>query len=439
VADGNWFCDPDNPDKTDNGFGNFNSILTVKHDGIIKYPRIYTIKKYDTSFFVTSNINIENYVVLWQNKELGSDSYIINNNKLMVTIPEEASKQKRSFIRIWGYNEAGYSNDLLIPLEYGNVFFETSKLTRNDLEASIMYFILTDRFLNGNPSNDDPILEEGVNAKLNYYGGDIRGIINKIKDNYLPSLGINSLWISPLSQNPTHAETKDGQKYTGYHGYWPTVSTRIDHRMGKRSDLFELVEKAHEQKINIILDYVSNHVHRENIVYEKNKDWATPLYLPDGSKNIKRWEEHRLTTWFDEFLPTLDYSNPEVIDTMTEFALFWIYNYDLDGFRHDATKHIQYEFWRKLSKKLKKVVMFKRNKRLYQIGETFGGRDLINSYIGSGMLDGQFSFNVYYEMRAAFAKDNKSFKNLATALKQDLEKFGYHNLMGYITGNHDLP
>lgn len=437
IADGNWFTDPNNPHKKDNGYGSFNSVLDVKPDIDLPLPELYSEKCIDKAIVISSRNTIDGFIAMFNNTLLDDNYVFANNNRYMITLPNVASEQKRSFLRVYAYNEAGASNNILIPLEYGNVIRSTQLLDRNDKESQIIYFCLIDRFYNGNPINNKPI--EGIHPKLNYHGGDISGITRKIKDNYLTDLGINTLWISPVVQNPEHACEKDGHKNTGYHGYWPVVSTKIDHRFGTIYEMNELVRTAHKNDINIILDYVSNHVHEENIVYQNNKDWATPLLLPDGSKNIGRWEEHRLTTWFNEFLPTLDYSKEEVIDTMTEIALFWIYNYNLDGFRHDATKHVPIAFWRKLTKKLKENIMIRENKRLYQIGETFGGRELLNKYIGPGLLDGQFSFNVYYEARAVFAFDSEPFIKLKTALIQDLQAFGSHNLMGYITGNHDIP
>lgn len=437
VADGNWFSDPMNPNKTDNGYGGFNSLLIVEDDAPFPAPEIYSEKFIDKAIVISSINRVTGFLAVYNNCLLDDEFIFQNNNRFMITLPEEAKQERRSFLRLYAYNETGASNNMLIPLEYGKVVLRTDQLTRNDKEAQIIYFILVDRFYNGNPSNHKPI--EGVHPKLNYHGGDIAGITRKIKDNYLVDLGINSLWISPVVQNPEGAVEKDGQKSTGYHGYWPTISTKIDHRFGTVYEMNELVRFAHKNDMNILLDYVSNHVHEDNMVYQRNKSWATSFILPDGSKNLERWEDQRLTTWFNEFLPTLDYFQPEVVDTMTEIAVFWLYNFDLDGFRHDATKHVPTQFWRKLTKKMKETIMIRENKRLYQIGETFGGRELLNKYIGSGLLDGQFSFNVYYDARAVFAYDDEPFENLKTSLIQDLRAFGYHNLMGYITGNHDIP
>jgi glycosidase len=213
----------------------------------------------------------------------------------------------------------------------------------------------------------------------------------------------------------------------------------VDFRFGTDKELKTLIETAHQHNLNIILDYVTNHVHELHPIYQEHPEWSTDLYLPDGTLNTEKWDEYRLTTWFDTFLPTLDLENPEVTDIISDSAVFWIKNYHMDGFRHDATKHIPEIFWRTLTKKLKKEVIIPQSKRIYQVGETYGNRELIGSYINSGMLDGQFDFGVYDDAVSVFAKDNESFEKLIGSLRESLEHYGYHNLMGYISGNQDKP
>lgn len=439
IANGHWFCDPDNPHKIDNGYGNFNSVLELHNPDEIHQSHIFMEKCISNAIVIAGSTEVDEFIVLWNNIDLQGEALFRNNNKLMISIPAEAINIKRSYIRVWAYNNAGISNDLLIPLEYNKLLTESDQLDRNDKESQLIYFLMVDRYCNGKPNNDQPVDEIGMHAKLNFQGGDIAGILKKMKDGYLTSLGINTLWVSPLSQNPMTACAKDGKTSAGYHGYWPVESKKVDCRFGTEEELKELVKTAHKHNINVILDFVSNHVHEDNALIKDHPDWCTPLLLADGSKNIGRWEDQRFTTWFDEFLPTLDYDNPEVVEAITDIALYWIDNYDLDGFRHDATKHIPNVFWKALTKKLKKEIMAPKHKRLYQIGETFGGRDMLVNYVNSGMLDGQFSFNLYYESRAAFAKDDVSFRKLSIALQQDLKFFGYNHLMGNITGNHDMP
>ena len=188
----------------------------------------------------------------------------------------------------------------------------------------------------------------------------------------------------------------------------------------------------------VILDYVANHVHKNHPVYQRNPEWATDLYLPDGRMNTELWDEQRLTTWFDTFMPSLDFSNPEVIETMTDSALFWVQEYELDGFRHDATKHIQLEFWRTLTRKVKEEIVVPENRQVFQVGETYGSRELVASYINSGMLESQFDFSMYDAGLNAFGQD-LSFEGLQSQLQESFNYFGYHNMMGVISGNHDKP
>jgi glycosidase len=122
---------------------------------------------------------------------------------------------------------------------------------------------------------------------------------------------------------------------------------------------------------------------------------------------------------------------------MTDSALYWIKNYNMDGFRHDATKHIPEIFWRMLTKKLRENVIIPQNKRIYQVGETYGNRELIGSYISTGMMDAQFDFGIYDQACLVFAKDGEPFTKLAGSLQESLDYYGYHNMMGYITGNQD--
>jgi glycosidase len=189
--------------------------------------------------------------------------------------------------------------------------------------------------------------------------------------------------------------------------------------------------------MNILIDYVASHVHELHPVFQQHPDWVTNLYLPDGTLNTEKWDEHRLTTWFDTFLPKLDLRRPEVVDPLTDSALFWITEFGIDGFRHDATKHIDELYWRTLTRKLKEITNC--DPMPYQVGETYGSPALISSYVSTGMLDAQFDFNLYDDAVAVFARDDESFERLQNSLTQSLHYYGYHNLMGNITGNQDRP
>jgi glycosidase len=442
VADGKELVDSINPALVSNNSGGFNSEIEIGNSDSSILPQIYPTRSRGRKIDVQLVNEIEEVFVLWQNFRLTNQNARINGATLQIKIPEEASDVKRSYVRIVAKGSKGISNDLLIPLEFGKPLLNPALLTKDDREATIMYFLMVDRFFNGNTENDMPVDDPELAPRANYYGGDLDGVLQKIEDGYFSDLGVNAVWFSPITQNPlvAHREYPEPQrKYSGYHGYWPISLTQIDHRFGDDKTLEKLVKYAHDQEISILLDFVSNHVHEDNPLIIDNPDWATQLELPDGRKNIRLWDEYRLTTWFDEFLPSLDFENPLVVKTMVDSAYYWIKRFQLDGFRHDATKHVPLNFWRELTKKLKEEKMYEENVRLFQIGETFGSRELIKSYVGSGLMDGKFDFNLYWDARAVFAINNESFKRLDYSLHQTFNYYGYQNLMGNITGNHDMP
>ena len=441
VVNGKDINDPGNPLLVDNNNGGFNSVLNIPGFDRKLTPHFFTESFSSHNLILGFNNQPEEVLVFWENYRLPDQHISRRDDHLHVNIPGDAAGRERSFLRVRGYNQHGPSNDLLIPLHFGVPVTDAGTLTRQDKEKTILYFMMVDRFNNGNPSIDDPVEDPEVDPRANFYGGDLEGITQKIEEGYFTSLGINTIWLSPITQNPLEAYREyppPHRKFTGYHGYWPITLTTVDHRFGGAQAMHRMVETAHSNNISVMLDFVSNHVHQENPLIKEHPEWATQLNLPDGRKNLRLWDEHRLTTWFDEFLPSLDLSNPEVVEVLTDSAFFWIEEYQLDGFRHDATKHIPQEFWRALTHKLKEEYMVPRDQRLFQIGETFGNRELIGGYVGSGLLDGQFDFNLYFDARSAFAIDETSFKMLDFSLQQTFNQYGFIHLMGNITGNHDM-
>ncbi len=438
VIDGIETLDPENPEKISNGMGGFNSLIIIPDNA----PPQLTTQSFKKNEINIGASNTTHIIALWQNQEIEHNLLQKESGSYRIIIPNAASTTKRSFIRIIGANADKPSNDLLIPLEYGKVLSNPNNITRTDREASILYFMIIDRFKDGNPTNNHPLNIAEVHPKADFQGGDIAGITQKIKDGYFDSLGISTIWLSPIAQNPEGKYglyPKPKTEFSAYHGYWPISFNKIDYRFGAPEELHELVETAHAHNMNVLLDFVANHVHQEHPIYKQHPEWATNLYLPDGSLNTERWDDHRLTTWFDTFLPTLDLTNPEITNILTDSAVFWINEYDLDGFRHDATKHVPEYFWRTLTRKLKTQIIVPQQKQLFQIGETYGSRELTASYINSGELDAQFDFNLYDAALQAFANPSTSFKTLATALHESEKYFGSHHVMGNISGNQDKP
>ena len=438
VIDGVWMLDPANEEIEDNNIGGFNSVLRVGESKPELLPMLFAEKAEGNRVKVGFKNQVDELIVFWENYRLDDNFVTIDDYGAFITIPANANGHKRSHIRVWAYNAEGESNDLIIPLEGRRAVTSTAKLNRKDLHTQIMYSLMIDRFYNANLDNDMPVDDPEIHPKANYYGGDILGITKKIQDGFFQSLGINTIWISPITQNPLGAYglyPEPRTKFSGYHGYWPISSSKVDFRFGTSEEVHQMLAEAHKRDINIILDYVANHVHQEHPLYQKHPDWATNLYLPDGTLNTEKWDEHRLTTWFDTFMPTLDLERPEVYEPMTDSALFWVTEYKFDGFRHDATKHIPEVFWRRLTRKIKENVPAER--RLFQIGETYGSHELISSYIGSGMIDSQFDFNVYDAATSTFGRTDVPFTNLHSRMVEGFSYYGWNNLMGIITGNHD--
>ncbi len=352
----------------------------------------------------------------------------------------------RSYLRIFAEDETYLFNDMLLPLQDGKIVTDASQLDRHDQQAQVLYSLLVDRFYDGNTSNNWKMNSPEVLDIVDYQGGDLAGITAKIVDGYFDHLGVNTLWISPITQNPWDAwgryEFKNGNKYdpskkytkfSGYHGYWPIYATMLDKRFGTPEELRTLLDTAHAHGINVVLDYVANHMHINSPTLQSHPDWHTDSILPDGRRNFELWDEARLTTWFDTHIPSLDLEREEVCEAMTDSALYWLENYALDGFRHDACKHIPEGYWRMLGQK---IATRWPGRAIWMIGETYGSPELISSYVKSGMLDAQFDFNVYFTAREALC----GLKGMDEVLNNELTSlrtYGAHHTMGNISGNHD--
>ncbi len=441
IIDGKEKSDPNSRDSVSNNNGGYNSLLILGNLSQSGLPVLFTSRADGRKIVIGLKNQADSIFVFWQNHLLDQAFWKHDSSGITINIPRKAREFDRSFIRVWAFNKTGISNEILVPLKDGKALTDANKLTRADREAMVMYFLMVDRFKNGKPGNDAPVKDKDIDPKVNYMGGDLAGITREIEDGYFTNLGINTLWISPITQNPLGGYVEypaPHRKFSGYHGYWPITLTTVDTRFGNADELHQLVKEAHDKNINVILDFVSHHVHQEYAVLKTHPDWITQLDLPGKRKNLRLWDEQRLTTWFDVFLPTFDLTKPEVANMVSDSAAFWIKEYQLDGFRHDAAKHVPENYWRMLTGKLTSQVAIPEKRNVFQIGETFGSRELIGSYVNPGMLDAQFEFNLYWDAKSAFAMDNTSFRDLNFSLQQSFNYYGEHNLMGNITGNQDM-
>ena len=395
--------------------------------------------------FVDTVIN-PTLMAIVQNTPLRHDSWELQEDGTWLLNLSDIDIKGRAWLRVFAEDSKYLYNDMLLPLQDGKIVTDVSQLNRHDQQAQVLYSILIDRFENGNKENDWKMNSPEVLDIVDYQGGDLAGVSKKISEGYFDKLGVNTLWISPITQNPWDAwgcypfkngnkydSTKTYTKFSGYHGYWPIYATELDSRFGTPQELRALLDTAHAHGINVILDYVANHMHINSPTLQQHPDWHTDSLLPDGRRNFELWDEARLTTWFDKHIPTLDLEREEVCEAMTDSALYWLANYDLDGFRHDACKHIPEGYWRMLGQK---IATRWPGRPIWMIGETYGSPELIGSYVKSGMLNAQFDFNVYFTAREAIC----GLKGMDEVMRNELTSlstYGAHHTMGNISGNHD--
>jgi glycosidase len=311
----------------------------------------------------------------------------------------------------------------------------------NNWGDAIIYSIMIDRFNDGDTTNNNPVEHPELSFKANYQGGDLQGIIDKLEEGYFDALGVNTFWISPIVDNTNNAyqEFPPPHRYfTGYHGYWPVSEVDVEEHFGDMQLAKKFVGTAHNRGMNVLLDYIANHIHQEHPFWEEHRNWFGVLELPDGRKNLRLFDEQRLTTWFEPYMPSFDYEgSDEALQLMTDNAVWWLKETGADGFRHDAVKHVPNKFWRTLTNKIKQEIEIPGNKIVYQMGETFGGIDLISSYVNNGQLSSQFNFNLYDVAQPVFLNDDNSFELLDLQMQKTFSVYGVNHLMANIMDSHD--
>lgn len=445
-ADGEEILDPSNNETVPNGLGGYNSVAVVPnlHDEKIFLHKLsmnnsssYSEFKFHLETEKEKNISSENVIVLLNNRRLENKSVTVYGNEIAIKI-FRTDLAKAKMLRVVVNISGLVSNMQAIPISNGKPNNNSSQFDWHDAN---IYSIMIDRFNDGDKKNDLPVKHDSVSWKANYNGGDFAGITKKINEGYFNSLGVNTLWISPVNDNTDSAFREfpaPHRWFTGYHGYWPISENKVEEKFGSFNDLKELINTAHKHGMKILLDYVSHHVHQEHPFYKNHPEWFGTLKLPDGRLNLRMWDEFRLTTWFEPYMPSFDFQkSDEATNVMSDNAIWWLKQTGADGFRHDAVKHVPNKFWRTLTYKLKKEIEAPQHKNVYQIGETFGNYDLVNSYVNNGQLSAQFNFEQYNSAQTVFIDSARSFKDLDSEIKKGLDVFGSLNLMGNIMDSHD--
>jgi glycosidase len=302
-----------------------------------------------------------------------------------------------------------------------------------------LYFVFTDRFRNGDPSNDGRV---GAIAPIaDWNGGDFAGVTAAIREGYFDRLGVRSLWLSPVNSNtPNAGRGSDGRSYSGYHGYWVNAARDTDRHWGSLDELRALNAEAHRHGIRVLYDLVHNQLHREHPYFRDHQ--RDGWFNGDGScvcgGSMCSWDERALDCWFTDYLPDVNWGNNAVADAMLDDAWWWLTETDADGFRVDAVKHMNFMATTNLRARLDAFEVG--NARVYTVGETFtgaDGHDLVRRYIGRGALHAQFDFPLFWAIRRAFAQNEGSMGDLENAVQTSERAFGDAPMSPFL-GNHDV-
>ena len=282
-------------------------------------------------------------------------------------------------------------------------------------EGANMYFLLTDRFKNGDQTNDVNFGRTEKAAVLRgFEGGDLRGIIQKIDDNYFSDLGINAIWMTPIVEQIHNATDEGTGKTYGFHGYWTKDWTALDPNFGTKQDLKELVEKAHAKGIRIVLDAVINHTgpvtptdpvypnswvrtspqctyntyenttactlvaNLPDILTESNAEAELPQMLVEKWKKEGRYEAEIKS--LNDFFARTGYPKAPKYYIMKWLADY-VEQYGIDGYRVDTVKHTNEDVWKDFQKVCQEAFdIYKRNNPskvldnnlFFTVGEVYG-------------------------------------------------------------------
>lgn len=299
--------------------------------------------------------------------------------------------------------------------------------------SGLMYFVFVDRFANGDPGNDGA--EGTTDWTTDYHGGDWQGVLDRL--DYLDSLGVTALWLTAPWDNPAGAwGDKCGADFSGYHGYWPAHPTDLEEHFGDEALLRTLIAEAHARGMRVLVDWVANHVHEDH-PYAANTDWFNSLLICQGDV----WNTAPEVCWFDSFLPDLRYYEPEPLVQLVDDAIAFAKDYDLDGFRVDAVKHMPHSVYFNLQSRVRAELEHRHaggDEEFYTVGETFSGdRGLIGSYVNEHELDAQFDFGLYWAILAAFARDELTLPELESTFADSRAAYD-PALMSNFLGNHDV-
>lgn len=352
-----------------------------------------------------------------------------------------------------------------------------------DWKAANLYFLLTDRFNNGNPANDNLLNRNKPTGLLRgFMGGDIKGITQKVEEGYFTQLGINAIWLTPIVEQ-IHGSVDEGTGNSyGFHGYWAKDWTALDPNFGTKAELRELVEKAHAKGIRIVLDAVINHTgpvtaldpiypsdwvrtkpqctykgyestiactlveNLPDVLTESKKDVALPPMLIEKWKKEGRYEQEVAS--LDAFFKKTGFPRAPKYYIM-KWLIDYILEFGIDGYRIDTAKHTEEDVWADFTTlcekafaeyKAKNPTKVLDNNKFFTLGEVYNygvnhkqifdfGDKKVN-YFQNGMTS---LINFHFKSDA-----DKDYETLFATYNQILQKdMQNYTVANYITSHDD--
>jgi glycosidase len=309
----------------------------------------------------------------------------------------------------------------------------------------VMYLIMTDRFADGDPTNDGPDHAAEMTRPRGRHGGDMRGVMDHL--DYLQSLGITSVWITPVYANENEPDS--------YHGYGATDLYKVDPHFGNLADLRALGAALHARHMKLVLDMVPNHVGPADpwVEDEPEPDWFhgtrahhteaqgdfAPLVDPHAAW---RDQKNTLDGWFADVLPDMNEENPDVSQYLIQNTVWWIEQSGADGIRIDTFPYVDRPFWHAYHAELHSVFP-----KLTSVGEIFNADPRITSAFAGGVtrsdLDGDvdtglwtpFDFPSFFALRDVLLH-GKPMAELAKIWGEDSLYPHPERLVPFL-GNHD--
>ncbi|WP_442737865.1 pullulanase-type alpha-1,6-glucosidase [Streptomyces pseudogriseolus] len=369
---------------------------------------------------------------------------------------------------------------------------------RHDLTREQFYFVLPDRFANGDTKNDrggltGSRLTHGYDPtdKGFYQGGDLKGLTRKL--DYIKGLGTTAIWLAPIFKNQPVQGTGENAS-AGYHGYWITDFTQVDPHFGTNQDLETLIDKAHAKGMKVFFDVITNHTADVIDYEEKSYDYLSKGAFPyltkdgvpfddadhaDGSRTFPRADAGsfprtpvvpaakkrlKVPSWLNDpamyhnrgdstfagesaeygdfsGLDDLWTERPEVVDGMEKIYQRWVRDFGIDGFRIDTVKHVNMEFWTQWAAALDAYAAKKGRDDFFMFGEVYSADTNVTApYVTQGRLDATLDFP-FQDAARAYASQDGSAKKLASVFGDDYKyTSGRANAYEQVTflGNHDM-